>query len=222
MRIIIADCTATYKGRLSTYLPRAVRTILIKDDGTFIIHSDKGYKPHNWMSGPTIIIEEEDFWTIQNKKQTETLTLTIHDILSDTEYFLGEDPGLEKDGAEEHLQKLLAQQPDHIAPGLELVRREYPTPIGPVDILYKDTIRGGHVCVEVKRRGHIAGLSQSDRYLTFLNKDPLLAPVRGIYAAQIITPQAYVMAEEYGIECVILDYEKLKEHMDSDDDKFLF
>lgn len=205
MRVLIAECEVEYRGRLETYLPPATRMILVKDDHTVLIHGDKGTKALNWMPPPCTIVETDGRWEVDNPKTGEHLTIHLHEVLVDEEHQFGREPGLVKAGVEAELQAALAANPEWVADGLTLVRREHPTPVGPVDILYSDP-QGGHVAVEVKRRGHIDGVDQLSRYLDFMNRDPLLAPVRGVYAAQIITPQARVLAEDRGIECVLLDY----------------
>jgi endonuclease len=209
VRLVIARCSANYAGRLSAHLPLATRLLMVKADGSVLVHSDGGsYKPLNWMSPPCKLAEGPGRWVVTGKTG-ETLTIEIEEILSDTAFDLGVDPGLVKDGVEAHLQELLAAQLQVLGPGWRLVRREYPTPIGPVDIMCRDHA-GGSVAVEIKRRGDIDGVEQLTRYLELLNRDPLLAPVQGIFAAQEIKPQARVLAEDRGIRCVTLDYEKMR------------
>src|SRR5688500_60910 len=209
MRLVIARCSVDYAGALTSHLPSAVRLLMVKADGCVAIHADGGaYKPLNWMNAPNLLMEEEGRWIVRNKKG-ETLTITLEEILHDSLHELGEDPGLSKDGVEAHLQVLLAEHPAELQDGLKLVRREYPTDIGPVDLLCRDD-QGQAVAVEIKRRGEIDGVEQLTRYLERLNRDPMLAPVRGIYAAQIIKPQARVLAEERGIYCVEVDYDELR------------
>jgi hypothetical protein len=187
---------------------------MVKADGSVLVHSDGGsYKPLNWMSPPCRLAEEPGRWVVTGKSG-ETLTIELAEILSDTAFDLGVDPGLVKDGVEAHLQELLAAQLDVLGPGWRLVRREYPTPIGPVDIMCRDAA-GGSVAVEIKRRGDIDGVEQLTRYLELLNRDPLLAPVQGIFAAQEIKPQARVLAQDRGIRCVTLDYEVMRGTDDS-------
>jgi endonuclease len=217
MRLVIASCSVDYSGRLSAHLPPAVRLIMVKADGCVAVHADGGaYKPLNWMNAPNTLTEEEGRWVVENPKG-ETLTITIEEVLLDTAHELGEDPGLTKDGVEAHLQVLLAEHPAALDPdaALTLVRREYPTDIGPVDLLCRDAT-GAVVAVEIKRRGEIDGVEQLTRYLERLNRDPLLTPVRGIFAAQRIKPQARVLAEERGIACVEVDYDALR-GMESDE-----
>ena len=203
-----------YAGRLSAHLALATRLIMVKADGSVLVHSDGGsYKPLNWMSPPCRLTQEADRWVVTGKSG-ETLTIELEEILSDTSFDLGVDPGLVKDGVEAHLQELLAAQMDVLGAGWRLVRREYPTPIGPVDIMCRDAA-GASVAVEIKRRGDIDGVEQLTRYLELLNRDPLLAPVQGIFAAQEIRPQARVLAEDRGIRCVTLDYETMRGTDDS-------
>jgi RecB family endonuclease NucS len=216
MRVLVAQCTVTYFGRLSAHLPRATRLIMFKSDGSVLIHSDGGsYKPLNWMSPPCVVRENaESSEFVVTNKAGETLTIEVHEVHSDHSYELGIDPGLIKDGVEAHLQKLLAENLAPLGEGFTLVRREYPTAIGPVDILCKSA-HGETVAVEIKRRGEIDGVEQLTRYLELLNRDPLIAPVRGVFAAQEIKPQARTLALDRGITCVTLDYEALKGTDDS-------
>ena len=209
MRLVIARCSVDYVGRLTAHLPSAQRLILVKADGSVSIHADdRAYKPLNWMSPPCTLQEAPGVWTVTNKLG-EQLVLTIEAVLHDSSHELGVDPGLVKDGVEAHLQILLAAHPRALGEGMTLVRREYPTPIGPVDLLCRDA-DGRSVAVEIKRRGEIDGVEQLTRYLELMNRDPLLAPVRGIFAAQEIKPQARVLAFDRGIDCVTLDYDALR------------
>jgi len=236
VRLVITRCSVDYAGRLSARLAPATRLILIKADGSVLVHSDGGsYKPLNWMSPPCRLAEEAGRWVVTGKSG-ETLTIQIEEILSDTSFDLGVDPGLVKDGVESHLQELLAAQMHVLGEGWRLVRREYPTPIGPVDLMCRDAA-GGCVAIEIKRRGEIdrsnftedtaprqgayvavevkrvAGIDaveQLTRYLELLNRDPLLSPVKGVLAAQSIRPQARTLAEDRGIRCVILDYDTMR------------
>jgi RecB family endonuclease NucS len=232
MRLVIAQCNADYAGRLSSHLPSARRLLLVKSDGSVLIHSDGGsYKPLNWMSPPCTLKERDNVWIVTNKAG-EQLIITLEEVFHDSRHELGVDPGLKKDGVESHLQELLAAQVETLGAGWHLIRREYPTAIGPVDLLCRDadgaTVaveikrRGGidgatqplpaarHWAVEIKRRAGIDGVEQLTRYLELLNRDPLLAPVGGILAAQQIAPQARVLAEDRGIRCVILDYDAMR------------
>ncbi|HTX81688.1 MAG TPA: endonuclease NucS [Streptosporangiaceae bacterium] len=209
MRLVIAKCSVEYAGRLAAHLPLATRLIMIKADGSVAIHSDSGsYKPLNWMSPPCRVTESATQWVVTGKSG-ETLTIAIDEIISDSPFELGIDPGLVKDGVESHLQELLATQLDLLGTGWRLVRREFPTAIGPVDLMCRDNA-GVSVAIEVKRRGEIDGVEQLTRYLELLNRDPLLAPVQGVFAAQEIKPQARVLAEDRGIRCVTLDYESMR------------
>ncbi|HUN30752.1 MAG TPA: endonuclease NucS [Trebonia sp.] len=209
MRLVIARCSVDYDGRLTAHLPSALRLLIVKADGSVLVHSDGGsYKPLNWMSPPCRLTETPGKWTVTNKPG-ETLTINIEETLSDTSVELGIDPGLVKDGVEAHLQELLAEQLHLLGDGWRLIRREYPTPIGPVDIMARDD-NNEHVAVEIKRRGEIDGVEQLTRYLELLNRDPLLAPVHGIFAAQEIKLQARTLAEDRGIRCVTLDYDTMR------------
>ncbi len=209
MRLIVADCTVNYRGRLDAHLPRAHRLIMIKADGCVAIHSDGGaYKPMNWMTSPNILVEEDDSLRVTNNDD-ELLEISIHCRISDTNYDFGDEPSLQKDGVEAHLQELLAINPQEIQEGLVLVKKEYYTDIGPVDLLCQDPT-GEYVAVEIKRRGEIDGVEQLTRYLEFIGKDPDHSPVRGIFVAQIIKPQAKVLAESRGIAAIEVDYDHLR------------
>lgn len=198
-----------YAGRLSAHLPLATRLLIVKADSSVLVHSDGGsYKPLNWMSPPCRLTEEADRWVVTGKSG-ETLTIELAEIISDSSHDLGIDPGLVKDGVEAHLQELLAARLDVLGDGWRLVRREFPTAIGPVDLMCRDAA-GVSVAIEVKRRGEIDGVEQLTRYLDLLNRDPLLAPVQGVFAAQEIKPQARVLAEDRGIRCVTLDYDTMR------------
>lgn len=221
MRLVIARCSVDYAGRLSAHLPLATRLLLVKADGSVLVHSDSlSYKPLNWMSPPcTLAVMEPEpeqaqagvieIWRVAQAKTADLLVISIHEVLHDSAHELGVDPGLQKDGVEAHLQKLLAEQIQVLGDGHRLVRREYMTAIGPVDILATDAT-GRSVAVEIKRRGDIDGVEQLTRYLELMNRDPLLAPVAGIFAAQEIKPQARTLAEDRGIRCVVLDYDELR------------
>ncbi|MEJ3747200.1 endonuclease NucS [Actinomycetes bacterium KLBMP 9797] len=209
MRLVIARCSVDYVGRLSAHLPLATRLLMIKADGSVSIHADdRAYKPLNWMSPPCRFEEAPGVWRVVNKAGEE-LRIALEEIFQDISYELGVDPGLRKDGVEAHLQELLAANPGTFGDGWVLVRREYMTAIGPVDLLCRDA-GGAAVAVEIKRRGEIDGVEQLTRYLELLNRDPLLAPVAGVFAAQEIKPQARVLAEDRGIRCVVVDYDKLR------------
>ena len=215
MRLVIARCQIDYAGRLTAHLPMATRLIMVKNDGSVLVHSDGGsYKPLNWMSPPCTVREgvSEDGrpeWLVSATKSDDTLRILIDEVLHDTSHDLGIDPGLQKDGVEKHLQELLAEHPTSLAAGLTLVRREFMTAIGPVDLMCRDA-DGASVAVEIKRRGEIDGVEQLTRYLELLNRDPLLKPVRGIFAAQEIKPQARVLAGDRGIACALVDYDLLR------------
>ncbi len=214
MRLVVARCQVDYVGRLTAHLPEATRLLLVKADGSVSVHADdRAYKPLNWMSPPCRTVEDEDErgvlrWRVTNGAG-ETLSILLLEVLHDSSHDLGPDPGLRKDGVEHHLQALLAEHVATLGEGWQLVRREYPTPIGPVDLLCRDA-SGGVVAVEVKRRGEIDGVEQLSRYLELLNRDARLAPVRGVLAAQQIRPQARTLATDRGITCLVLDYEALR------------
>ena len=221
MRLVIARCSVDYEGRLSAHLPLATRLLMVKADGSVLVHSDGGsFKPLNWMSPPCAMVElapedeeravgVEIVWSVRHAKSEDRLRVRIHEVVHDSAHDLGVDPGLVKDGVEAHLQRLLAEHITTLGEGYALVRREYMTPIGPVDILAKDA-SGATVAVEIKRRGDIDGVEQLSRYLELMNRDPHLAPVSGVFAAQQIKPQARTLAEDRGIQCVILDYDELR------------
>ncbi len=221
MRLVIAKCSVDYAGRLSAHLPLATRLLMIKSDGSVLVHSDGGsYKPLNWMSPPCSLAESEPdadqtdagisaLWTVTHGKTADQLIVSIYEVLHDSAHELGIDPGLIKEGVEAHLQKLLAEHIHLLGDGHTLVRREYMTAIGPVDILARDAA-GGSVAVELKRRGDIDGVEQLTRYLELMNRDPHLAPVSGVFAAQEIKPQARTLAEDRGIRCLVLDYDAMR------------
>jgi len=221
VRLVIARCSVDYAGRLSAHLPLATRLLMVKGDGSLLVHSDGGsYKPLNWMSPPCTLqaLDPDDdqreagvveLWQVTHAKTADRLIVSIHEVLHDSAHDLGADPGLVKDGVESHLQKLLAEQIEVLGDGYRLVRREYMTAIGPVDILATDA-SGRSVAVELKRRGDIDGVEQLTRYLELMNRDPLLAPVAGVFAAQEIKPQARTLAEDRGIRCVVLDYDAMR------------
>lgn len=209
MRVVIARCSVDYQGRLTAHLPLATRLIMVKADGCVAIHADGGaYKPLNWMNSPNRLTTEEGLWTVTNSKG-ETIRITLDEVLSDSSWDLGVDPGLQKDGVEAHLQELLAANCHTLGDGWRLVRREYPTDIGPVDLLCRDS-EGQAIAVEIKRRGEIDGVEQLTRYLEFLNRDPMLRPVRGMFVAQQVKPQARVLAGERGISWLEVNYDELR------------
>ena len=220
VRLVVARCQVDYAGRLTAHLPMATRVLMIKADGSVLVHSDGGsYKPLNWMSPPCTLREGvtdhgQVEWTVTSKTD-DTLRILLEEVHHDSSHDLGVDPGLQKDGVEKHLQALLAEHPATLSPGLALVRREFPTAIGPVDLMCRDA-EGLSVAVEIKRRGEIDGVEQLTRYLELLNRDPLLAPVRGIFAAQEIKPQARVLATDRGIACAVVDYDALRGIDDSE------
>jgi endonuclease len=221
VRLVIARCSVDYDGRLTAHLPLATRLLVVKADGSVLVHSDGGsYKPLNWMSPPCTLTETDPepadleagvtrVWTVQHTKSDDRLVVRLHEVRQDSAHELGVDPGLVKDGVEAHLQRLLAEQIELLGPGHTLVRREYMTAIGPVDLLARDAA-GVSVAVEIKRRGEIDGVEQLTRYLDLMNRDPLLAPVVGVFAAQEIKPQARVLAIDRGIRCVTLDYDAMR------------
>lgn len=222
MRLVIARCSVDYAGRLSAHLPLATRLLLLKGDGSVLVHSDSlSYKPLNWMSPPctlTVLEPDDDeretgvseIWKVMHVKTADLLVISVHEILHDSVHELGIDPGLQKDGAESELQRLVAEQLEEVlGAGHRLIRREYPTAIGPVDILATDA-QGHTVAIEIKRRGDIDGVEQLTRYLELLGRDPLLAPVTGVFAAQEIKPQARTLATDRGIRCLTLDYDALR------------
>ncbi len=226
MRLVIARCSVDYAGKLAAHLPEANRLIMVKADGCVAIHADGGaYKPLNWMNAPNTVVEElgdadaaadgsgggaagVHRWIVTNPKK-ETLTITLHEVMSDTEHELGTDPGLQKDGVEAHLQELLAASPAAIEEGLKLVRREYPTAIGPIDLVCRDQT-DTVVAVEVKRRGEIDGVEQLTRYIDRLKLDSSLGEIRGVFVAQVVKPQAKVLAESRGFTWVEVDYDELR------------
>ena len=215
MRLVIARCSVDYAGKLAAHLPEANRLIMVKADGCVAIHADGGaYKPLNWMNAPNKVVEEHDEsagrhrWIVTNPKK-ETLTITLHEVFSDSNHELGTDPGLQKDGVEAHLQELLAASPAAIEDGLTLVRREYPTAIGPIDLVCRDEA-DIVVAVEVKRRGEIDGVEQLTRYIERLKLDSSLGDIRGVFVAQVVKPQAKVLAESRGFTWVEVDYDELR------------
>jgi endonuclease len=209
VRVVIADCSVEYEGRLAARLPRATRLVMLKADGSIAIHADaKAYKPLNWMSPPCTIREGEGRLVAVNPSG-ERLTIELHEIVHDYTVELGDDPGLAKDGVEAELQELIARRVAALRDGLQLVRREYPTDIGPVDLLCRDG-DGCAIVVEVKRIGEIAGVEQLLRYQERLDRDPRLAPTKGLFVATRIKPQARVFASSRGVECVEVDLDELR------------
>ena len=228
MRLVIAQCQVDYAGRLTAHLPMAKRLIMLKADGSVSVHADdRAFKPLNWMSAPcTLTVIEPDeaaqeagataLWLVRSRSG-DTLRIALGEVFLDADHNFGVDPGLQKDGVEAHLQALLAEHPATFGTGWQVVKREFYTPIGPVDLLLRDA-EGLHVAVEVKRRGEIDGVEQLTRYLELMNRDPQLAPVRGIFAAQQIKPQAATLAADRGIDCQLLDYDALR-GMDNSEDR---
>jgi endonuclease len=209
VRLVIARCSVDYEGRLSAHLPEAVRLIMVKADGCVAIHADGGaYKPLNWMNAPNTLVTGDDAWLVTNPKG-ERLTITMHEFVHDSLWELGIDPGLQKDGVEAHLQELLAASPHAIEEGFTLVRREYPTAIGPIDLVCRDG-NDQVVAIEVKRRGEIDGVEQLARYIERLHLDSSLGQVRGVFVAQVVKPQARVLAEARGFRWVEVDYDTLR------------
>ena len=209
MRIVVAACTVDYEGRLNAHLPEAIRLVMVKADGCVAVHADGGaYKPLNWMNAPNHLDESDGQWLVTNVKG-EKLTIRFTEIHFETEIIMGDDPGLDKDGVEADLQRLLAERVEVLGEGMELIRREYPTPIGPVDLLCRDAT-GTTIAVEIKRRGEIDGVEQLTRYVDFLGRDERLAPVAGLFVAQLIKPQARVLAEDRGLRCLEVDYDELR------------
>ncbi len=209
MRLVIARCTVDYNGRLSAHLPEAVRLIMVKADGCVAVHADGGaYKPLNWMNAPNLLVDNGDHWVVTNPKG-ERLVINLLEVLHQATHELGDDPGLQKDGVEAHLQLLLAATPNSIEVGLTLVRREYPTAIGPIDLVCRDA-NGQVVAIEVKRRGEIDGVEQLARYIERLHLDSSLGAVRGVFVAQVVRPQARVLAEARGFRWVEVDYDELR------------
>jgi len=230
VRVVIAQCSVDYSGRLTAHLPPATRLLIHKNDGSLLVHSDGGsYKPLNWMAPPCSLVTMEpdpeqvsagvkEIWRVTHQKTADLLVVSIYDIITELHHELGEDPGLIKDGVEAQLQALVAAQLHAIGEDMTLIRREFPTAIGPVDILAKDP--QGTVAIEIKRRGDIDGVEQLTRYLELLNRDPSLGVVRGVFAAQDIAPQAKTLAKDRGIACVTLDYDALRGVDDADNRLF--
>ena len=209
MRIVVAECTVDYDGRLTAHLPMATRLVMVKADGCVAVHADGGaYKPLNWMNSPNHLVEDGNVWVVTNPKG-ERLTITFHEVHFTTEIEMGEDPGLRKDGVEAELQRLIAERVEVLGEGWTLIRREFPTPVGPVDLLCRDE-HDATVAVEIKRRGEIDGVEQLTRYLDFLNRDERLAPVRGLFVAQEVKPQARVLAGDRDIAWLEVDYDQLR------------
>jgi RecB family endonuclease NucS len=211
MRLIVARCSVEYSGRLSARLPEALRLVMLKHDGSVLVHADAGgYKPLNWMTPPTVVEEEAGVIVVRKIKADDRLEITLHEVISDVVHPMDEDAArLEKDGVERHLQELLADSPEWCGEGFRLARREWPTDIGPVDLMCRDG-EDGWIAVEIKRVGTIDAVEQLTRYLERIRLDPALADCRGVLAAQQIKPQARVLAESRGIAWVEVDLEELR------------
>jgi RecB family endonuclease NucS len=212
MRLLVARCEVSYTGRLDAFLPEAVRLLLLKSDGSVLVHADSGgYKPLNWMTPPTVIEEGDDLIVVRKRagKSEDRLEIRIAEVLSDLDVAMDEAAGLEKDGVERHLQEALAGAPTWLEPELRLDRREWMTEIGPVDLMCRDC-DDGWVAVEIKRLGTIEAVEQLTRYLGFIRADPAKAGCRGILAAQSFKPQAVTLAESRGLACVEVDLAVLR------------
>lgn len=232
---MIARCQVDYAGKLAAHLPMAPRLLVVKADGSVSVHADdKAYKPLNWMSAPcTLTVREapedlaattadidaqlSEVWEVRNKSG-DTLQIAIAEILHDSSHDLGVDPGLQKDGVEKHLQALLAENPSALGSGWTLVQREYYTPIGPIDLVCRDS-DGGYVAIEVKRRGEIDGVEQLTRYLELMRREPRFKTLTGVLAAQLVKPQARVLAEDRGITVITVDYDALRGLDDASGDR---
>ncbi len=210
MRLIVARCEVRYSGRLTARLPEALRLIMIKADGSVLIHADTGgYKPPNWMTQPTAIEETEEGLVVRKLKGEDLLDIRIAEVVSDSSHAMDFDAGLEKDGVEAHLQELLADAPGWCGEGFRLVRREWPTDIGPVDLMCRDEA-DGWIAVEIKRVGTIDAVEQLTRYLARIRLDPAMAGCQGVLAAQTVKPQARVLAESRGLRWVEVDLVELR------------
>ena len=212
MRLIVARCEVTYTGRGTTHLPEGVRLLMLKSDGTLAIHDDgRNVKPLNWMTPPTVLEQDEDTIVVRKRagRSEDRLEIRLLEVLSDVTHDMGEAAGLQKDGVERDLQLLLAGQPEQIEPGLRLVKREWPTDVGPVDLMCRD-VDDGWVAIEIKRIGTIDAVEQLSRYLDCIRVDPARTGCRGVLAAQSIKPQAVALAESRGIDCVEVDLELLR------------
>ena len=212
MRLVVARCEVSYTGRLNAFLPEAIRLLVFKADGSVLVHADSGgYKPLNWMTPPTVLEAGDGLIVVRKRagRSEDRLEIRIAEVLAEFEHELGEDAGLEKDGVERHLQEALAGVPGVIEPGLRLVRREWPTDIGPVDLMCRD-IDDGWVAVEIKRVGTIEAVEQLSRYLEVLQRDPALASCRGVLAAETVKPQAATLCDVRGLEWVEVDLATLR------------
>jgi endonuclease len=212
MRLVVARCEVTYSGRLSAFLPESTRLLIFKADGSVLVHADAGgYKPLNWMTPPTVVEEKPGRIVVRKHagRSEDRLEIRLLEVLADVEHEMGEAAGLEKDGVERDLQQALAEQPAWVEEGLRLVRREWSTDVGPVDLMCRDA-EDGWVAVEIKRVGTIEAVEQLSRYLDFIRRDPAKAECRGILAAQAVKPQAATLAEARGLGCVEVDLALLR------------
>jgi endonuclease len=212
VRLIVARCEVSYTGRLSAYLPQSTRLLMLKSDGSVLVHADAGgYKPLNWMTPPTVVEEDGERIVVRKRagKSEDRLEIRLHEVLSDVSHDMGEAAALEKEGVERHLQEELAARPDVLAEGLRLVRREWPTDVGPVDLMCRDA-DDGWVAVEIKRVATIDAVEQLSRYLERIRIDPARAECRGILAAEQLKPQAVTLADARGIDCVRVELAVLR------------
>ena len=212
MRLVVARCEVTYSGRLNAFLPESTRLLIFKADGSVLVHADAGgYKPLNWMTPPTVVEHDSDRIVVRKRagRSEDRLEIRLAEVLADVEHEMGEAAGLEKDGVERDLQEALAAQPEWVEEGLRLVRREWPTHVGPVDLMCRDA-DDGWVAVEIKRVGTIEAVEQLSRYLDFIRADPAKADCRGVLAAQTLKPQAVTLAESRGLRCVAVDLDVLR------------
>jgi RecB family endonuclease NucS len=216
VRLLVARCEVRYSGRLTATLPEAVRLLMLKADGSVLVHDDAGgYKPLNWMTAPTTVEDLGDTLVVRKTKTEDVLEIRLVEVLSDVTHDMGESAALQKDGVERDLQELLAAQPHALGEALTLVKREWPTEVGPVDLMCKDPT-GAWVAVEIKRIGTIDAVEQLTRYLAFIREDPAKAACRGILAAQTIKPQAVALAESRGLRCVEVDLAVLRGEREPD------
>jgi endonuclease len=216
VRLLVARCEVRYSGRLGAVLPEAVRLLILKDDGSVLVHDDAGgYKPLNWMTAPTTVEQEGDVLVVRKPKTEDVLEIRLAEILSDVVHDMGESVSLQKDGVERDLQEELAAAPQALGEELVLVKREWPTEVGPVDLMCKDA-DGEWVAVEIKRVATIEAVEQLTRYLGFIRQDPAKASCRGILAAQAIKRQAATLAESRGLRCVEVDLALLRGEREPD------
>ena len=216
MRLLVARCEVRYSGRLTAVLPEAVRLLMLKADGSVLVHDDAGgFKPLNWMTAPTAIEDRGDVLVVRKQKTEDVLEITLVEVLSDVVHDMGESAALQKDGVERDLQEALAAAPATLGEELVLVKREWPTEVGPVDLMCKDPA-GEWVAVEIKRIGTIEAVEQLTRYLAFIREDPAKAGCRGVLAAQTIKPQAVALAESRGLRCVEVDLAVLRGEREPD------